>query len=38
MKLCLECWDYQPIERKCLKTGEKVEPMQPACDDFTSTV
>lgn len=38
LKMCLECWEFQPIERKCLKHKKKAEPTQLACEDFISSV
>lgn len=39
MKMCLECWEYQPIDRTCLydKDNPKpVHPMREACIHFKS--
>ena len=38
MKLCLECWHYGPLDRKCLEHKKKVNPLDPACIDFKSSV
>lgn len=38
MKMCLECWEFQPIRRYCLKLKKHVEPMDKACDEFKSSI
>ena len=36
MKMCMECWEFQPIARECLKKGITLDPTTQACELFKS--